>query len=392
MESSSKGAARSLPILGALTRHVYNQTIVAMAASSFCALVIAAGVYTPQHNKWLYIWLSIFFVMTILRIFLVLLFKHSKHVERKIHFWQDLYIIGAILGGASWGLAGIILFPHITAEQQTLMIIMFAGVTAGSVSLSAAIPKAAIGFLCFSLTPFIISLILTGSRVYLIFDFALTLYLVYLIILVMKSYHLIRNSLELQFQNSELLKSVSDAKIDLENINKKLEFSATHDSLTQIPNRRLFLINLDEAIKRAQATKTIVALLYIDFDQFKLVNDAYGHEVGDKLILLVVERLLIFINKGNNLARLGGDELTIVLEDLKEEEEVEGFAKQVCQLISLPFTINNMLLKITASIGISIYPNDGITPEALLQHADKALYYVKEHGGNNYRFNALEEA
>jgi diguanylate cyclase (GGDEF)-like protein len=262
---------------------------------------------------------------------------------------------------------------------------MVAGVTAGSITLSAAIPSAAVLFLFFSIFPLIVSLALLGNNTYLLFDIALILYLIYSIILTFRVYDTIKSSFHLQFENDDLLDS-------LEVSNIKLEHAATHDPLTHLANRRLFVINLRNAIYAAKEQNHHFALFFIDLDHFKAANDLYGHQAGDQVLLAVTDRLRNYFRKDDMIARLGGDELAIIIEHVINIHEIAVVAQKICRIIEDPIDINDTMLKISASIGISIFPFDGTNEEALLHNSDSCMYYVKENGGNNYHFtNTVRE-
>lgn len=374
-------ASQNDKLLESLVRYVYLQTNVAMLSSLFCASVIFVGLYDPEKNNHiLLIWAIFFVTVSVSRIMIATFYKyqHKYQLKIKLNVWRALHIIGACLGGISWGMVGIFLF-YTNVEQQTLIILMLAGVTAGVVPLSAAIPTSAILFLVCSLLPLIILIPLLNSHIYLLFDFALSLYLGYTIILTIKAYRIIKNSIILQFNNDILLK-------DLAITNQKLEHAATHDPLTQVANRRLFLSYLEDIIHESQRNNKMFALYYIDLDHFKSANDNYGHKAGDYILISVIERLKNFLRKEDVIARLGGDELAIIIKNVNEKE-VGIVAKKLCGLIAMPITMNDITLNVSASIGISMYPNNGENADILLQHSDDSMYYVKKHGGNNFRFS-----
>lgn len=371
----------------ALISHVYLQTTVAMLASLFCASIVFIGLYSGhEKNSALYIWSGFYLAVTLFRIGLTVIYKHQSHPDFYMRLWQIAYIIGALLGGFSWGLSGIILYPYASDTQQTLLILMLAGVTAGAVPLSSGIPSAAIAFLIFAVVPYI-SIIATSNTIFLIFDFALTLYLIYTIILSIKGYKLIKNSLQLRFENDALLVNLSDAKKTLEVTNEKLEQTATHDPLTGAANRILFQSNLINAINRAKRDHKIFALFFIDLDHFKPVNDIYGHQVGDQLLIATFEKLKNYFGADKTIGRLGGDEFTAIVENIKNLKEITAITKEICNLMSSPITINDINIKISGSIGVSIYPTDGDNLDTLLRQADEAMYRAKQQGGNRLCFS-----
>lgn len=165
---------------------------------------------------------------------------------------------------------------------------------------------------------------------------------------------------------------------------------ATHDSLTSLPNRILFLDRLNLAIKKNNRNGEKIAILFIDLDHFKQINDSLGHSIGDKLLIQVSERLKTIFRESDTIARMGGDEFNILIDGLTQSEDLI----EICEKLNLafrdPFVIDTHLLHTTLSIGIAISPNDGITPEVLLKNADTAMYRAKNEGRNTYRFYANE--
>lgn len=367
-------------VYASLVDHVYLQAYTALLASFFCAGILFAAFYDhDKNNSPLFIWATIFLAITIGRTLLAYMYKTSKNPEKYIQAWKRSYILGAALGGASWGLAGVLLFPEASGPQQDLIILMLAGVTSGAVPLSAAVPASAIVFLGFSLVPFIIYLLFTDERILFLFNFALTIYFFYMIILALRTYRLIRNSIILKYENDLLLHN-------LEITNQKLELAATHDPLTLFANRRLFETNLEKAINHAKENKNILALFYIDLDNFKSINDIYGHHMGDELLITLSNRLTNFFHTKDIIARLGGDELAIIIENCTTKEEIEAIAQKICSLIAEPIYIQNTTLQTSASIGICLYPYDGVDEETLLRQSDHLMYLAKKSGGNRYFF------
>ena len=166
----------------------------------------------------------------------------------------------------------------------------------------------------------------------------------------------------------------------------KLEFIAHHDSLTGLPNRALFLERFRQALVRARRRKSALALLFIDLDQFKTVNDTLGHHAGDELLQVVATRLQSCVRESDVVARLAGDEFTIMLEDLNATEDAGKVAEKLLPALVNPIEIGEHKLVISASIGITCYPHDGGESEMLLKNADAAMYAAKQKGRNTYQF------
>jgi diguanylate cyclase (GGDEF)-like protein/PAS domain S-box-containing protein len=169
---------------------------------------------------------------------------------------------------------------------------------------------------------------------------------------------------------------------DMEN---QLLMQTTYDSLTNLPNRILLRDRVEQAILQARKNNSMLAFLYIDLDRFKMTNDTLGHNMGDKLLQCVANRLLIATDDFDTVARFGGDEFVILFTDLKHLQEAELFAQNLLQTIEKPVPIDHHSLKITASIGVSFFPKDGTDFESLMKSADLSMYHAKDKGRNNYR-------
>ena len=160
---------------------------------------------------------------------------------------------------------------------------------------------------------------------------------------------------------------------------------ANYDLLTNLPNRRLFDDRFKQEIKIANRTKKLLALLFIDLDYFKEVNDTYGHEIGDELLIQVTKRINDTIRATDTVARIGGDEFATILPQMENEKDISRVAKLLIKKLSMPFNLNGIMVTISASIGISIYPKDSLMEKELLQYADKAMYNAKKEGrGKNF--------
>jgi len=167
-----------------------------------------------------------------------------------------------------------------------------------------------------------------------------------------------------------------------------LERMAFFDTLTGIPNRTLFFDRLAHSISLAKRNRQMLALLFIDLDRFKSVNDNFGHDTGDLLLKEVAARLKNCLRQSDTVARMGGDEFTVILAPVSEPRDAGIFAHKILQIISEPFPLGSKKFLVSASIGISLYPEDGDAAGTLLQKADMAMYRAKERRNNVYRFYA----
>jgi diguanylate cyclase (GGDEF)-like protein/PAS domain S-box-containing protein len=167
---------------------------------------------------------------------------------------------------------------------------------------------------------------------------------------------------------------------------EQIRHMAQHDALTELPNRMLLHDRIGQAIAQAQRNQEVLALLFIDLDRFKTVNDSLGHAVGDRLLKTVAERLVTCIRGSDTVARIGGDEFVVLLGDLVKPEDARYVAQKVLDALSDPVTIDGHELNVTPSVGICAYPHDGADVEALMRNADTAMYYAKQMGRNNFQF------
>ncbi len=165
-----------------------------------------------------------------------------------------------------------------------------------------------------------------------------------------------------------------------------IRFQAYHDMLTRLPNRTLLKDRLHQAITHSKRNKTSLAVMFLDLDRFKVINDTLGHIVGDHLLQAVAMRLRHCLREGDTLARIGGDEFTLLLPEVAHREDAELVARKIIKSLKEPFRIDNHELFISTSIGISHYPEDGETMELLIKHADIAMYSVKGKGKNGFEF------
>ncbi len=172
----------------------------------------------------------------------------------------------------------------------------------------------------------------------------------------------------------------------LEQQKNRLDHQAHHDALTSLPNRVLFIDRINQAIKLAPRNKNKVAILFIDLDRFKEINDTLGHSIGDIVLIEVADRLQQSIRQADTVARLGGDEFTLILTDIQNASNVMEITQKLIHTLAKKIIFGEHTLYITASIGISIYPDDGDNTEILLRNADSAMYQAKNEGRNNYQF------
>jgi diguanylate cyclase (GGDEF)-like protein len=172
----------------------------------------------------------------------------------------------------------------------------------------------------------------------------------------------------------------------LHNANQQLRHVALYDALTGLPNRLLLQDRLEQAMSRAARSGKVFALMFVDLDRLKPVNDTYGHRVGDHLLQQTAARLQSAVRKEDTVARTGGDEFVVVLSELSSAEDAATLGRKLVAELDRPFNIESHSLSVTGSVGIAMYPDDASDIPSLLANADAAMYQVKKGGRNGVRF------
>ena len=171
---------------------------------------------------------------------------------------------------------------------------------------------------------------------------------------------------------------------------EQLDYLAHHDALTDLPNRLLLNERLEQAIRHAERNQTQIAIIFFDLDNFKHINDSLGHPVGDKLLQEVAAKLQHTIRVDDTVARIGGDEFVLLLEDIGKAEHAGIIAEKLISILNTPFDLEGQEIGVTASMGICLYPRDGHSPAVLMRNADAAMYRAKEEGRNTFQFYTEE--
>lgn len=169
---------------------------------------------------------------------------------------------------------------------------------------------------------------------------------------------------------------------------QQIAYMASHDEVTGLPNRSLFMDRLNVSLRQAAREKTRIGVLFVDLDGFKAVNDRLGHEAGDMILHQVAVRLVARVRASDTVARYGGDEFTVILNQISNAQDVGRVAQSIVDELTRPFTAKRETVMIGASVGVALYPEHAETAEALIRLADKAMYEVKRSGKRGYRLTA----
>jgi len=192
-----------------------------------------------------------------------------------------------------------------------------------------------------------------------------------------------------RFESEQLYVAIFNDISERKLSEKKIHELAFFDELTKLPNRRLFNDRFEIALSTAHRNHQHVAVLFLDLDRFKQINDGLGHKVGDELLKAVSKRIIASLKEGDTVARFGGDEFVILLTEINSSHDAVCIIERIANVLSEPYELDSLKLQITSSIGAAFYPEDGLNAEILLKHADTAMYKAKENGRNTYQlYNA----
>lgn len=341
------------------------------------------------------LWITAILALTLIRT------KHLYRIKGKPEEYlneESKILAGIFFSGLLFGSSALFVFPFSDFSAQVLIFFLFSSMIAGSVSLYSV---HILAFLAYSL-PILFIFLYRAST---LSDMLLILFLVGLVYYAVMLTTMLRvnrsilKSLKTQYLNKDLAHNLSSAKEELENsyielkqensarkeTEKRLYHLANYDTLTGLANRHMFKEELKRSIKTTKADGSQMALIFLDLDNFKIINDTMGHAMGDKLLIAASSRLKSLLDSKSHIARLGGDEFVIIINQANNKK-VTDLADKVISLLEKPFIFNENEMFIGTSIGISLYPDDTQEIETLLSYADTAMYTAKEKGKNNYQF------
>lgn len=374
----------------------YRKTQYILLAEAIAAILLFYTLLMIENFKIGLVWLISILSIIFLRLILIIRYHKSNNLkEKNRNFWLFLYSIGVFFSGITWGFSTFIL-PYGTLQYYIVGIFLY-GVAAVGIAFYSRSKLTALAFIIPALLPRLIA-----NFVYLSYGLGLGTF-IYLIALIFTTFHLnnlLKNSLTLSYKNADLAKALffSGKILNLTNasllyeinyrkkVEAKLKQLATLDNLTKLPNRNLLDLTFPKIIARAKRNNKILALLYLDLDNFKRVNDLFGHLIGDKLLVVVSEKLRHIFHTKDQIARLGGDEFCILIDDIENHSQICDIANILINSLSGKMIIEKYDISISASIGISVYPDDGSTFLTLINKADIALYHAKSSGKSCFVF------
>jgi diguanylate cyclase (GGDEF)-like protein len=377
---------------------------------------------------WPIVWFSVMLMSTGVRLSIWHNFKRNENAHEPEH-WSLMYTLATLLLGAGWAGASLLMLKlNSQFEIYTIYLVLFA-VMAGAVPMLSAVPLA---FHAYTLPPAITMMcccLIDGAHSSLLISLSVVTCFVLISIAGRSAHKRIIESLTLQHQNESLIAKLNDEieqrnnaqreleqhRMELEHTiqqrtmqlsetNRDLEFEITerkrivdnlkhlvhHDALTGLPNRLLLDARLKHAIERAHRSSLKVAILFLDLDNFKHINDSLGHEIGDILLRHIASQLQSCVREDDTVARLGGDEFIIIIEQVHNIAHVRQLAQKLLLVVAEDFDAKGHVLSASASMGISLFPDHGNIAEGLIKCADDAMYKAKGRGRHNYQFFTSE--
>ncbi len=383
-------------------RQVYAEQIRLLYSNANAGVWVTVSVATVLgYLQWAVIshpvilaWLIYMLLISSVRFTLARSYWRAARTDTSTRRWANAFAIDTCLSAVGWGAAGILLYPEAELANQVILAFVLGGMMLGAGSILAARPEAFLAFIIPTGLPVSVRFLLQADAPHLAMGLLATIFTAATVITTWRIYLTVRSSLNLQFENEDLVADLQNAKNHAETLNQQLEirvrlrtaelqdalaeneYLASHDALTSIPNRRLLEDRLEQALALADREHHKVAVLELDLDNFKQVNDTFGHRIGDLLLKSVVTRVKARLRATDTLARTGGDEFTVVA----AVAEASGAQILVAALeleFALPFELEGELVTTGASIGVAVYPDDGRSADELRAAADKVMYIAK---------------
>jgi diguanylate cyclase (GGDEF)-like protein len=335
--------------------------LVAVVNSSILAYVLWSEV---DHGRIL-VWLTAMLTVCGLRLTEAQAFARIQPTGMRILTWRNWFLLGALCSGLLWGAAAALLFPAHSLPHQVFLSFVIAGMVAGAVATTAPIMTAFLAFAVPAVVPMVLQFLLGEGLLHFPMSFMSLLFGAAMLTVARQVNATIAESLRVSQRNAQL---------------------AHFDSLTGLPNRIMFSQSLEQALRRAQRNASALALLFIDVDRFKHINDALGHDAGDQLLREVARRMRASLRAADLVARFGGDEFIVVLEDLPDSAYAGAVAAKLLEALAEPVRMDGREFHVTASIGIATCPRDAADARTLQKNADVAMFRAKAQGRNGYCF------
>jgi len=376
------------------TRLLYQGSLLPTLFMLLNGLVCSWLLWSPQRALLISIWLGWLTALVGLRVMQVAAFNAATPLRQAQPIWRVMFLLGAAVSGLTLASAAIALVPTDSFVQQAWV---FGLIGAATLSASVAYAVSMPAFLTFTLScllPSIVFLFLQGAEQQQGWAWLGLILLVALVVVAVQINRLIRRGLLRRFQNQALIEDLQQAQAQGEQLNQalareveeRMRYLTHYDELTGLANRSLFRERLREANQRVRQGGRGLALLHIDLDRFKLLNDSLGHEVADQLLRQVARRLSSALPEADTIARLSGDEFAVLLDPYGNLSSLARVTSRMLAKLRTPLLIDGQELVISASVGISLLPDSAREISVLISQANIAMQHAKHVGGNNFQF------
>lgn len=313
-------------------------------------------------------------------------FRHRQIDARDGDLWKRRYIAGAFLAAIGWGLAGIALFPAGDIPHQLFLTMVIMGACTVVMPALAANIGCYLTFLLVSAMPLAVRLCLEMNQLALTTAIMVFVSIALLVRMAFGLHKRLVEQLNIRFAFADIAEELHVEMSDRKRAEEQLTRLANYDPLTDLPNRAFFEQRLERAVSRVRHGDSELAVLFIDLDRFKEINDSLGHHTGDEVLKRVAQRLQRTLGDGDMVARLSGDEFIMLIENSEDREEVQALAERILRLIARPMLLGSTEMRVTASVGITMLAADSPDTKSLLANADTALYRAKHRGRNRFQF------
>jgi diguanylate cyclase (GGDEF)-like protein len=374
--ASGRGHVEHSDIRSGLVRIIYASVPLTLFAVLANSIVLSIVQWNVIAHSTILIWLGVTNGLSLMRLGFYIKFKKLDAEEEVPAFWAHLSLVISAASGLTWGAVAIWLFPENDFIHQVFTAFVIAGMCAGAVTTLSPMSSSAFAFILCAILPVIVRFYQTGTDINYAMAAMAFLFAVMVLSTSRKLNHTIRESLLLRHE-----------RVLAE---EKIHYQAHYDSLTKLPNRRLLIGRLKQEIARSERHRHIGAVLFLDLDHFKTINDSLGHAVGDVLLKQVALRISQRMRDEDTAARLGGDEFIILLSEVGDTtdeamDNVMNLAEKILHLFDAPFYVDGHELHVTVSIGVALFPLIESSTEQLLQKSDVAMYEAKQAGRNTIR-------
>lgn len=370
-KKSARSTERLLDVGLEQTRILYAALPLSLLATLINATVLSALLWEQTRLAANLGWLGGIYLLTAARWVNYRNFNKASSGLEPGNDWRLRTLLGTLLAGISWGSASFLIFPEHSIAHQAIFALVIAGMSAGAVTTLSAVFGICASFLLTTLIPLIGVFALGEGTINFMMAVMSSLFLIMVLFSSRRLSHTILESLEMRYERQKAEQTI--------------RHQALYDDLTKLPNRRLLLERLTRELSRSRRHDHTGAVLFLDLDHFKTINDSLGHGVGDELLRSVAARLRRRLRKEDTAARLGGDEFVLLIPELANDiniasGKVRRLANEVLKEFREPFTVSGHELHVSASIGVAIFPIADEKPEDLLKKADVAMYSAKAGG------------